>query len=142
MTGSPRVCGAIFCLICSFLLNTSISFAQFLYLDTDGDGLSTEADILNAQPNPTVIRVYLDTTRNGDGSPAFCSTPPESLDMFSYEFTLHATNGTVRYDSYSNSMLSMGAPFGEHSDDHDYYVGFGGQASNAPGLYLLGNLTL
>jgi len=79
--GSTRVCSAIFCLTCSFLLSTSLSFAQALYLDADGDGPSTEADVLNAQPNPTVIRVYLDTTRNGDGSPAFCSTGTESLDV-------------------------------------------------------------
>jgi len=134
--------------LCTVVLSTALalfsspSSAQYLYLDSNGDGQSSQADVLNDPPASTAVRVYLETTKNGDGSSAFCSTGPESLDVLSYEFIVHASNGTVSYDSYASSMSSMGVSFGQHSDDHDFYVGFGGMSSHPPGLYLLGTLTL
>jgi hypothetical protein len=51
--------------------------AQFLYLDSNGDGVSSEADVLNPAGEPTNITIYLDTSHNPDSSAAVCGTGQE-----------------------------------------------------------------
>src|SRR5216117_1621148 len=48
--------------------------AQYMYLDANGDALSSEADVLNATGIPTMVSVYLNTSRNPDSSVAYCTT--------------------------------------------------------------------
>jgi hypothetical protein len=46
--------------------------AQYMYLDSNGDGIHTAADEVNPA-GPTTIEIWLNTAVNRDGSPAVCS---------------------------------------------------------------------
>ena len=72
---------------------TGPAFAQYMYLDVNGDSLNTSADRLNAD-GPTVLTIYLNTNHDRDGSLQTCNShaascgasttehgmPPDSLD--------------------------------------------------------------
>jgi hypothetical protein len=118
----------------------AIGRAQYIYLDSNGDGVNTEADVLNEVGTPTTVSIWLDTSRNADSTEAFCPMAAEPLSLFSYEVVLHAEGGTVSYGTYTNLRSSMGTALGGASSDSDFYTGFGGTAKLAPGLYQLGTI--
>ncbi|TMQ51429.1 MAG: hypothetical protein E6K71_00390 [Candidatus Eisenbacteria bacterium] len=90
------------------LLFASPASAQYMYLDSNGDGVHTAADLVHAI-GPTVIDIWLDTAHNRDGSPTTCQYEPEKpLTIFSYDVILLATGGTVTYSSYTNLVSGMG----------------------------------
>ena len=66
--------------------------AQYIYLDLNGDGLNTPADLLSGTL-PVNVDVYLRTDMNRDGSPTTCATG-QSLSIGSFEFILRAVGGT------------------------------------------------
>jgi len=122
------------------------SFAQYMYLDSNGDGAHTAADVLHAV-GPTVVDIWLDTNHNRDGSVVTCddgSTYP--LDMFSYVVDLSATGGTVTYSAYTNRISEMGPlypprpPDGTNFSTGPFVTAVTAQLP--PGRYLLGTLTV
>lgn len=116
--------------------------AQYLFIDSNGDGLSTSADRLNAA-GPTTITIWLRTDQNKDGSAASCSgDPAKPLSIFSYEFILHATGGNVNWGKYTNLLPSMSFPFGSFTSATDYYSGYGGITPLPPGKHKLGSLVV
>src|SRR6185295_7831486 len=93
----------------ALLLLAPPAFAQYLYLDSNGDGVHTSADVLHAV-GPTVIDVYLDTAHNRDGSATVCDESPGSttpLAIFGYEMTFKATGGTVAASVFTNRVPQM-----------------------------------
>src|SRR6185295_5887899 len=70
--------------------------AQYIYVDTNGNGMSDVGDALNAS-GPTNLDIWLDTFRNRDGSFAPCDQ-----GFLSYEFILHAAGGTINWGTYNN----------------------------------------
>src|SRR6267142_6779305 len=81
--------------------------AQYLFLDSNGDGAFTSADRLNAAGS-TTLSVWLRTDQNKDGSKAVCARDPaQELSIFSYEFILHTSGGTVVWGSYTNLLAGM-----------------------------------
>jgi hypothetical protein len=82
--------------------------AQYMFLDTNGDGAHTSADVLVAGAN--TVNVYLDTNHNKDGSVATCDIDGSSpLNINSYFVNLSGTN--VTYTLLTNQM---GALFATH----------------------------
>ena len=69
--------------------------AQYMYLDSNGDGIHTEADDLNANGVPTTVDVWIITNQNRDGSEAVCNTQDGILQINSYAVNLVAEGGTV-----------------------------------------------
>ncbi len=118
------------------------AWAQYMYLDANGDGVSTREDVLNPAGEPTTVTVYLDTSRNADSSVAYCTTGSEALSIVSYEFILHASGGTVSFGKYTNLRSTMNVSFGSGSSETDFYAGFGGAKALDPGLYHLGSLSV
>jgi len=130
----------------ALLLLASPSSAQYMYLDSNGDGIHTAADVLHGV-GPTVVDIWLDIGHNRDGTETSCkSTPPEPFDMFAYVADLMATGGTVSYSAYTNRLSQvnlLGAP--EPSDGTRFSTGsfFTPVGVNLPaGRYLLGTLTI
>ena len=114
--------------------------AQYMYLDTNGDGVHTSADQVNPS-GPTVIDIWLDTDSNRDGSSAVCST--DSLASFainSYEFVLRATGGTMSWGTFTNNQPSMGLHSLPLNTETEYYDGYAGFTYVPPGTYRLGTL--
>src|SRR5207245_6586931 len=89
------------------LVLSRTGLAQYLYIDTDGDGIHTLADRIHPG-TPTTLFVYLDTTHDRDGSMQSCNshtgapfTSPD-LTIFSYDVIFVAQGGTVRWGTYAD----------------------------------------
>ena len=119
-----------------------VAQAQYLFADSNGDGLYTSADRLNAT-GPTTISIWLRTDQNKDGSVAACTVnPAQSLGVFSYEFILHASGGSVKWGKYTNLLPGMEYPFGTFTSSTDCYNGYGGITPLPPGRHKLGTLVV
>jgi len=117
---------------------------QYMYLDTNGDGVHTDADTIHPS-GPTSIDVWIRTDANRDGSPTSCVSG-EQLSISTYEFILHAADGTVAWGTFTNLQAPI-LPCGySRSDSTDFYVGYcgvpGSPPGAPPGLYHLGNISV
>lgn len=108
--------------------------AQYMYLDSNGDGVHTAADVITAT-GTTQAKIYLRTNKQRDGSDATCLSG-EPLTFGSYEVCLRAVGGTVTFSNATNLQLGMGVTFGNFGTDQEYYIGYGG-SGYPPGDYLL-----
>ena len=128
-------------LIAALAFVASPAAAQYMFLDTNGDGLRTSADHLFTGAN--TVNVYLNTNHNRDGSLATCDVDGTSpLNINSYYVNLSGTN--VTYTLLTNQM---GAAFSTHfatsnPGDGTLQDGWGAQASVPGGLYKLASLTI
>lgn len=133
-----------FVLVLSLLVGSVIpvpTLAQYMYLDTDGDGLSTPADLVNPT-GPTTLDVWLRTDTNRDGSAAECVTGDGDLTINSYEFILHATGGTVAWSGFTNHQPDFAISLGHGESAADYHNGWGGGTILPPGTYRLASVTV
>jgi len=116
--------------------------AQYLFLDVNGDGVRNAGEALSTNA-PASVDVWLQTDVNRDGSRAVsASRDSVPLSIFSYEFILHTTGGTVEWGSYVNLQPSMAYCFGEYRGRTDFYTGYGEGRALPPGKYKLGTLVL
>jgi len=133
-------------LLTGLLFGTCILFhgtanAQYMYLDSDGDGVPTSADRV-VIPGTTSLAVWLRTDLNRDGSPAPCGGGG-TMTLTSYEVNLQAVNGRVRWGTFENALsATMQTFFGTTSSDTTFYVGYGGPAALSPGTYKLGTVSM
>lgn len=128
-------------------LAASPAFAQYIYLDSNGDGVHTAADVLHGV-GPTIIDLWLDTGHNRDGSVTVCQTPvgPSStpLTMFAYEVSILATGGTLSWSGYTNRIAQFSAIIPTRSEADRFYTGdfsTPGVVTLPPGRYHLGTFT-
>jgi PKD domain-containing protein/VCBS repeat protein/Big-like domain-containing protein len=136
----PSVLAFLPALLVVFALPTH-SIAQYMFLDSNGDGLPTAADVVSPT-GPTSIDVWIRTNTNRDGSPASCPSADGELTISSYEFILHATNGTLTWSGFVNRQAGMSVNLGEGSSTTDYHNGFAGGTALAPGVYRLASVTV
>jgi hypothetical protein len=128
------------------LLHATQAFAQYLYLDTNGDGRNTSEDHLKAVGS-TNVAVYLDTNHDRDGSLQTCnshSTGTKSstdLGLLSYEFILHVIDGTgsVTWGAFVDS-LGFSPLENDRFNTTDYWTSQGASEGLPPGRYKLGQL--
>jgi hypothetical protein len=115
--------------------------AQYIYFDTNNDGINTWADSLNAS-GPTTVDVWIDTGLNDDGSPGFCG----QAGFSSYEVLLQATGGTMTWGTWNPVLGSVNAF--NASNTTDFHTAYhnnnsGGMASNTPlGRYKIGTFSM
>ncbi len=84
--------------------------AQYMYLDANGDGVHTSADVVPASGSAT-FDIWLKTDENRDGSRPVCSRDSTSaLTINSYTFLLRVRNGTVTWSNFVNRMPTAGGP--------------------------------
>ncbi len=111
-------------LTASLLAGPVIGYAQYMYLDANGDGIHSATDRLNAS-GATSLDVWLDTTRDRDGSIQSCNShsgAPTSggpLDLFSLAIVLQATGGTVSWGSFSAANAAFTVDGTDLADAHD-----------------------
>jgi len=134
-----RAMAAFSVLLISMLL-ASKTAAQYMYLDTNGDGTPTVADGLSGT-KPTFIDVWVVTDANRDGSkPAAATNSAVPLSIFSYEFILRASGGSVEWVGYKNELPGMDFALGDMQSENEFYTGYAGSQPLAPGKYKLGTL--
>ena len=141
MTSRPRILGIALVLLA---LGPPAS-AQYMYLDSNADGVHTAADVLH-EVGPTVVDIWLDTSHNRDGSMALCTPDPNHpLTMFSYLVTIKASGGTVNYSPFTNRIAQMFQLQGGFADDIQLTTpafAMPPGTSLPPGKFLLGTLTV
>lgn len=85
------------------LFVTIPALAQYMYLDSNGDGIHTDADVVPASGEAD-IDVWLVTNAGRDGMPAVCSTSNDPFKMNSYVVNLRAVGGTVAWGPFTNDV--------------------------------------
>jgi hypothetical protein len=121
--------------------------AQYLYLDSNGNGVHDSGDRMRVCP--TEVDVWLNTAMNRDGSPATCPFGTGALSLSHYEFELQAVGGTVTWGPMTNHMagfgLHLGYVTGDSIDPVFYHNGWAATSVAdlpVPGLYRLASLTI
>lgn len=143
---TPRGVPLFVSLLVSILLLCSAAAspvtAQYIYLDLNGDGLNTPADVLGGIP-PVNVGVYLRTNMNRDGTPRTCSTG-QPLSVGSFEFILHAVGGTLQFGALSGGLLSGAARDLSVSNSTDFYASRfdSSDVYSSPGTVLLGTIPI
>jgi hypothetical protein len=94
---------AAFALLASLAPGAS---AQYMYLDSNGDGIHTTADQVSPS-GVTTIDIWLDTAENRDGSRAECPNNGTRYEFFSYVFCLSVLDGTASWGPYTNLQTMM-----------------------------------
>ncbi len=132
-----------------FLLLGSVPLAsaQYLYLDTNGNGVR-DADDRIQPTGTTTVDIWLQTDRDRDGTPAICD--PEAgvgLTINSYTIAFDVFGGTVHFGPMQNRLPFTDTPvcFGTYEDTTNaasYHNGWGWRDILPPGTYRLATLTL
>ncbi len=112
--------------------------AQYMYLDSNGDGLNSPADGLPWEFS-TPVDVWIVTNSNRDGSPATCSSGYGDLTLWSYEICLRAVNGSVTFGTFTNRQPSFSLSVGEQKNSSEYSIGYSGPTL-PPGTYKLATI--
>ncbi len=144
-------------LVLATLLSPASSQAQYMYLDANGDGIHTDADVLSAS-GPTTVAIWLDTHRDRDGSVQTCNShtrapaswdgpsPDPGLDFFSYDIRLLASQGTVLWGEFADGLGfdSVGPDYYDTYAPNEFYASrFADLGDERPaGLYKLGEITI
>jgi PKD repeat protein len=122
-------------------LAASTASAQYMYLDSNGDGVNTAADVMAPNGTPTTVDVWLHTNMDKTDGAEVCNTEDAPLDLGAYVIILQATNGAVTYGTFTNQapFASIAANFGPllSPDGRSFMRGVGGPAGQnlTPGLY-------
>ncbi|SRR5258705_2713914 len=134
----------LLCGLVAVLLGAGPAGAQYIYLDTNGDGVCNTSDLLYSAV--TSMDVYLNTNHSFDGSIRTCFTnPSQPLDIFSYDIVVHYSGpGSVTFHSFTNAASGFALLNALTVAGQDAGVGYqaplGGNL--APGLYKLGTFNI
>ena len=147
MTATRRTIHSARTLFCAlaFTFAATPAAAQYMYLDSNGDGLHLGDDRVNPT-GATTIDVWVDTITNRDGSAGTCDFGTGALDLSSYEFVLQSVGGTVAWGSMSNLVPGFTQKLTRDSRDTTgtafYHNGWGNPGGAlSPGRYKLATLT-
>ena len=84
------------------------SQAQYLWMDSNGDGVNTSADVMNANGTPTTVDVWINTSHNRDGSLAECNSQDGDLATWnSFATHINVQNGTATFTRYTNRVAAF-----------------------------------
>src|SRR6267142_4977314 len=120
--------------------------AQYMYMDTNANGIHDTGDRLNANNDSTLVDIYLNTNVNRNGTTAVCDVNAVTpLDINSYAFNMVASGGTVTYGTFINrqsATMTVQLQVVNPGDGVKYKSGFFGIAYIPAGLYRLATLTI
>ncbi len=120
------------------LLAGAPASAQYIYIDTNGDGMNTWADSLNST-GTTAVDIWIDTGSNRNGTHGNCSEP----GLVSFSMNLKAVGGTVNWGTFTSAIASASGPPAV-SNPTEYHIALGitdPASTNTPlALYKLGTL--
>src|SRR5262245_65640144 len=126
--------------VAALALLASPAAAQYMYLDSNGNGVHDSGDKLATNGTATTVDVWIVTNHNRDGSVADCDIQPgDPLSINSYVVNLQAASGLVSYSGFINRISQFNVAFGEFNpgDGLRYKNGFGGPSPLPPGSYRL-----
>lgn len=103
-------CLLLFAVVLALMVGAP-AYSQYMYMDVDGDGVNSQAtatgdDALDAAD--TGVDVWLDLTKNRDGTPIACNDGISTLQLASYEFTMRQSgSGSVAFTGYTNNLTGF-----------------------------------
>lgn len=122
--------------------------SQYMFLDTNGDGVHDAGDQL-APSGPTAVDIWVVTNRNRDGTPVDCDVADAYLGLTinSYTVVLHASGGDVKWGPMHNRLpfAHEAYNFATYADTTDagwYHNGWGSMDQFPPGKYRLATLQI
>jgi len=122
------------------VFGASDAAAQYMYLDTNKDGLNTATDGVSPR-GATSIDIWLQTDEGRDGrATALRDEAGNKPSINSYTFIIRAMDGVVRWGEFQNLQPTMKYPFGPRQNATDYFHGFGGTEYLPAGRIRLGRL--
>jgi hypothetical protein len=84
------------------------SQAQYMWMDSNGDGVNTAADVMQANGVPTTVDVWVNTSHNRDGSLAECNSADGDLATWnSFATHINVQNGTATFTGYTNRVAAF-----------------------------------
>jgi hypothetical protein len=121
--------------------------AQYMYIDVNGDGLNTSADVLT--PSVTGVDIYLATNKalsdpSDPSSPiidATCQTDVAELTINSYQMILTTPSGGVTYGAWTDNMGFV-IDLGNMTAGNDDVIGWATPTPLPAGTYKLGHLAI
>lgn len=134
-------------LLLAALAIPAIGDAQYIYVDTNGDGVHSAADRLNPS-GATSLDIWLDTTHDRDGSLQTCNShnggpaTGSPLDVFSYAIVLRTSGGTVSWGTFAPADPAYTDDGTDLADSHDTEFSRSRPAGSVtpPGLVKLGTI--
>lgn len=135
------IVGPVLLSLLALCIAASTARAQYIYLDTNADGVHDASDAV-ATAGATSVDVWLVTNADRNGSPVVCPSGPEPVDLSGYEVVLHATNGTVVWGAFQNQIASFTTTVGTSSNATDARAGFSSGTPLPAGAYRVGSITL
>jgi hypothetical protein len=82
-----------------------------MFMDTDGDGVFSQADRLKPNGTPTTVDVWVSTLRTPTGAPTVCNTLDGSLGTWnSYAANIAVSGGTVTFGTPTNRQSTFDIP--------------------------------
>ncbi len=108
----------LFVLILAF--NPSPVLALYLFLDSNGDGTRTAADVLSPH-DTTHVTVWLVTDQYKEGRSDECSHGRDD-EAHSYSLVFHAADGTVTWGRFVSEPSQYEETFHYESDDSTYFL--------------------
>jgi hypothetical protein len=116
--------------------------AQFLFLDTNGDGVYSRNESLPFDEGPATIDVYLITNRGYAQTPVMCSgDPSQEPGPSSYTINLYSIGSSVTFTSIQNLMPGMFEAFPPVVQPYALSVSYAGPQTLPPGKYHLLRMT-
>lgn len=114
------------------------AYSQYIYMDVNGDGVNTSADLLTSAT--TSVDVYLNTNHNKAGATVICNDLINPLNIGSYDIIVHSQgSGSVVYGTWVNAITGYSVLSPQSVAGPDAGVGYTSPAGySAPGLYKLG----
>jgi hypothetical protein len=122
--------------------------AQYLYMDSNGNGVHDSGDRVKKK-GVTAVDIYLVSNANRDGSVATCdSDPPDSpsptpMQVFSFSLAFKAVGGTVSWGDFTRFPTGFAfiyTVFTSDTEHHFFYSASPGVAWLEPGNLYLGRL--
>ena len=90
------------------LASAGMARAQYIWMDSNGDGVHTIGDVMNANGTPTTVDVWINTSHNKNGSLATCDSNVGDLAVWnSYAMHINAINGTATFANFVNQQPSF-----------------------------------
>lgn len=112
--------------------------AQHFWIDVNGDGTCTSADVLS--PTVTSVDIWVDTDTNQDGTPALCASSG-ALSIHSYSIVITAPAGGVTYMVWGDYMNYGAVTFGFEGNDC-WITRTSLNGDSPPGTYKLAQLVV
>jgi len=109
--------------------------AQYMFLDSNGDGVHTAADVLHGT-GTTQVQIWLDTLHRRDGTAVVCAEDGSPIGFgSSFTVIVRANGGTISCTNPVSLQPLLTNPLQIQGSATEYHIGYFGPAQVGSGLF-------